>query len=231
MSGEANESLKKLICAGIVGLVPGGRRIVMVTKKLSLIVIVALLALVTLTEAANEPVGTWEIGTRYLDGTAFEPGTDMLDIGDSLYLSIYTEEAFGWGSTFGYYWALVCDPSLAVITGGEAGPDADTYVAFWGSPADAGFYGVPGDGQWGKIWPDEVGCYFEPGLYMDYFLYSPEYVGDVTVSFWHLTYDPWGGPPYGVVDSIVINQVPEPMTITLVCIGALLLRRRRAGDG
>lgn len=199
----------------------------MVRKKLGLIVIVALLALATLIEAANEPVGTWEIGSRYLDGTAFEPGTDILDIGDSLYLSIYTEEAFGWGSTYGYWWALVCDPSLAGITGGESGPDADTYIAFFGSPAGL-VYGLPGDGQWGQIWPDEVGCDFEPGLYMDNFLYSPQSVGDVTVSFWHLTYDPQGGPPYGVVDSIVINQVPEPTMITLFALGSLLLRRRRS---
>jgi len=200
----------------------------MVTKKSGLITIVVLLALATLTEAANEPVGTWEIGTRYLDGTAFEPGTDILDIGDSLYLSIYTDEEFGWGSTFGYYWALVCDPSLAIITGGEAGPDAD-FVAFWGSPAGL-VYGLPGDGQWGQMWAggfDSVGPFFEPGLYIDNFLYSPQSVGDVTVSFWHLSADPQGGPPYGVVDSIVINQVPEPMTITLLALGALLLHRRR----
>jgi len=198
----------------------------MVKKKLSLIVIVALLALGTLTEA-QEPVGTWEISSRYLDGTAFEPGTDFLDIGDSLYLSIYTEEAFGWPSDYGYWWALVCDPSLATITGGESGPDADTYIVFFGSPVGL-VYGLPGDGQWGQILSDEVGCDFEPGLYMDNFLYSPQSVGDVTVSFWHLTYDPQGGPPYGVVDSIVINQVPEPTMITLFALGSLLLRRRRS---
>ena len=96
----------------------------MVTKKSGLIIIVVLLVLTAVTDADNEPVGTFKIGSRYLDGTAFEPETDILDISDSLYLSIYTEEEFFWPSSFGYYWALVCDPSLAGITGGEAGPDA-----------------------------------------------------------------------------------------------------------
>lgn len=200
----------------------------MVTKKSGLITIVVLLGLAAVTEAANEPVGTWEIGSRYIDGTAFEPDTDILDISDSLYLSIYTEEEFFFPSTTGYWWALVCEPSLAGITGGEAGPDA-YLVGILGSPVDAELYGVPGDGQWGKFSVQEplIEGIYGPGLYADNFLYSPESAGDVTVSFWHLTADPWGYPPYGVVDSIVINQVPEPMTITLLALGALLLRRRR----
>ena len=205
----------------------------MVTKKSGLIIIVVLLVLGTLTEAANEPVGTWEIGTRYIDGTAFEPDTDMLDIGDSLYLSIYTEEAFGWASTFGYYWALVCEASLAGITGGEAGADATegSIFYFYGSASD--LWEVPGsvpeheDGQYGVIGNDDPapGVFLEPGVWLDNFLYSPMAVGDVTVRF--LEISSVDGTIGRVPDSIVIYQVPEPMTIILVGLGGLFVFRRR----
>lgn len=193
----------------------------MVTEKLSLIIIIVLLALAPLSEAGYEPVGTFEIGTRYVDGTTFDPDTDILDISDSLYLSIYNEEEFGWPSGFGYWWALVCDPSLATITGGEAGPAAYK-VGFYGSPVGH-IYGLPGDGEHGWIGYETEPPIYAAGLYMYNILYSPQSVGDVTVSFWHTTQV----DTYGVIDSIVIHQIPEPTTIALLGLGVLLLRRRK----
>ncbi|MCK4294029.1 MAG: PEP-CTERM sorting domain-containing protein [Planctomycetes bacterium] len=188
---------------------------------IAVMVMVVLLGLGSLAEAVWLPVGTFKIHTRYLDGTAFEPNTDVLGIDDSLYLSMYAEEDFWWGSSFGYYWALVCDPSLATITGGVLGPGAA--YGGWIAPTDGLLYGVDGEGRRGKFEPDEFERY-PAGLYADDFLYSPQSVGDVTVSFWQLGRE---DDPYGVVDSIVINQVPEPASIILLGVGGVLMRRRR----
>ena len=89
----------------------------MVTKKSGLIIIVVL-ALTSLVE------GGFQISTRYLDDRPFDPDTDILTLDESLYLSVYTDETVigGMGQ---YIWALVCEASLATITQGEAGPDAD----------------------------------------------------------------------------------------------------------
>ncbi|MCK4291710.1 MAG: PEP-CTERM sorting domain-containing protein [Planctomycetes bacterium] len=208
----------------------------MVTKKSGSIVIVILLVLFLINGAVVDALAICEppvfrpdrfhIGTRYLDGSPFDPSTDILDIADSLYLSIYAEEEFCWESGFGYGWALVSYPSLATITGGVLGPDAYG-GGIYSSPVRE-IVGAPGDGQWGDF-HSQNDMYFGPGLYLDNFLYSPQSVGDLTVSFWHLSEGTGSGywDPYGVVDSIVIHQVPEPTTITLLALGGLLLRRRR----
>lgn len=191
----------------------------MLTKKLSLIITVVL-ALAPLAQ------GGFQIGTRYLDDRPFDPDTDVLDIGESLYLSIFTDEREQ-SSLSGYFWALVCDFSLASITDGEAGPDA-YYVKIWG-PASV-LWDVPGsvpegeDGRVGEFGYDLYAIY-PPGLYADNFLYSPMAVGDVTVRFLEL--DASSGEIWSVPDSIVIHQIPEPMTIILLGLDGLFLRRGR----
>ena len=196
----------------------------MVTKKSGLIIIVVL-ALTSLVE------GGFQIGTRYVDGRPFEPDTDILQLDESLYLSIWTDELVFGTELWGYYWALVCDWSLATITGGEAGPDAPPLVYFYGSASELwdalvppGAVTIPEDedGQWGQIWDLELW----PGLYLDNFLYTPISAGDVTVRFLKISGD-FVGEVLSVPDSIVIHQVPEPMTIVLFSLGGLFLLRRK----
>jgi len=182
----------------------------MVTKKSGLIFIIVLLALAPLGQA------DFQIGTRYIDGTPFEPDTDILGLDENLYLSMYAEEFFPSGSAV-VHWQLLCDPSLATITGGVLGPEA----------YDGIIYAHPG-GRGRQGWFDYdpwLGPGYEPGVYADNFLYTPQSLGDVTVEFWSSR----GGlsGEMELVDSIVITQVPEPMTITLLALGALLLHRRR----
>lgn len=191
----------------------------MVTKK-SILMIIVVFALTSLAE------GGFQIGTRYLDGTPFEPDTDVLLLDESLYLSIYTD-VWEYSLWTGYFWALVCDCSLASITEGEAGPDA-YIVTFHGSASD--LWSIPGsvpegeDGRVGTIAYDYEPRY-PPGLYLDNFLYTPLSVGDVPVRF--LDLDPDSGVIMDVEDSIIIHQIPEPMTIILVCLGGLFVLRRR----
>jgi len=184
----------------------------MVGKRSGLVVVV-LLALGAPAEAA------FQIGTRYLDDRPFEPDTDVLDINDSLYLSIWTDERV-WGQMGVYEWAVVCEGSLATISGGEAGPDAKSGVTFLGSTPS---WLVPEEehGQWGVIQGEEL----EPGLYLDKFVYKPLSVGGVTVRLYEISYST--GAIEGVPDSIVIHQVPEPVTIGFLGLGGLFVLRRK----
>jgi hypothetical protein len=195
----------------------------MVGKRCGLIVLVVLLVFGAAAEAG------FQIGTRYLDERPFDPDTDFLDIYESLYLSIWTDEDV-LGHMEVYAWALVCDWSLAAITGGEAGPDAEWGVSFSGSAS--ALWDVPlsvpedEDGQWGRIGGFELG----PGVYLEKFVYTPEAVGNVTVRFVEINDST--GAILSVPDSIVIHQVPEPMTIGLFSLGGLLLvRRKQKKDG
>ena len=56
----------------------------------------------------------------------------------------------------------------------------------------------------------------------------------ITVEFvnWgHFDLSPWGGSPFTtelVLDDVIINAVPEPATILILCLGGLLFVRRRS---
>ncbi|MCK4294031.1 MAG: PEP-CTERM sorting domain-containing protein [Planctomycetes bacterium] len=183
----------------------------MATKKSGLIFIIVLLALAPFGQA------DFQIGTRYLDGTAFEPDTDILRLDENLYLSMYAEEVFPTGSAV-VRWQLLCDRSLATITGGVLGPDA----------YDGIIYAHPG-GRGRQGWFDYdpwLGPGYEPGVYADNILYTPQSLGDVTVEFWS-NGGMIGAPDYYLADSVVIRQVPEPMTIALLGLGGVFLLRRR----
>ncbi len=162
----------------------------------------------------------FRIGTRYVDGRPFDPNTDVLDINERLYLSISTDETV-WGHMDVYVWALVCDKSLASISGGEAGPDVEWWVEFFGAASKLWSIPEEEDGQWGEIF----GLELWPGLYLDNFVYTPLSACDATVRF--LRIDDSSGDIQSVPDSIVIHQVPEPATITLFGLSGLLLLRRR----
>ena len=174
---------------------------------IAVMVMVVLLALATVTEAGLE------IGARYLDDTPFDPSTDILEIGESLYLSLYAEGSFSPPHSTDYYWELLCDSSLGTITGGVLGPDAEgecyIYDAWWG------------DGRAGEF---EHRDRYGPGLYADNFLYTAQSAGHATVRLWDLGMD---GYLSRITDSVVINQIPEPTTIVLLALGGLLMRRRK----
>lgn len=184
-------------------------------------VIIGMVVMVVLAQVAQ---GGFQIGTRYLDDTPFDPDIDVLGLDESLYLSCYTDETVS-GHMGGYYWALVCEASLATITGGEPGADATegSIFLFYGS---ASGFSENEDGQWGAIGNDDPspGVFLEPGVWLDNFLYSPMAVGDVTVRFLEISSGSF--TIVSVPDLIVIHQVPEPMTIILVGLGGLFLVRR-----
>ena len=93
-------------------------------------------------------------------------------------------------------------------------------------------YGWPG-------WPDATQTYYisltgntNPltmnGTVVNGITYRAEIAGDSTIILGSVVDDGQGGYLMSaVLDTVVIHQVPEPMTIALLGLGGLLLRRRR----
>jgi len=178
---------------------------------------------------ASSARADFTISTRYTDGTEFNPDIDTLDIEESLYLSIVAEETVQGGLSV-YYWDLICDSSLGTITGGTLGPDG------YGGNIRNPYLGDNGRGGYFAYMPydpnDDPMTYtfgmYEAGTYADYFLYSPQSLGNVTIEFWGSKGR--SSPPedsFEIVDLLVINQVPEPATLLLFGIGAVMLRWKR----
>ena len=96
-------------------------------------------------------------------------------------------------------------------------------------------YGWPYGG-----WPDAAQTYYISltgntnssvinGTVVDSITYRAEIAGDSTIILGGIVDDGQGDGGYlmAVWDTVVITQVPEPMTMTLLALGGLLLRRRR----
>jgi hypothetical protein len=122
------------------------------------------------------------------------------------------------------YWALVTDLAYGSISNGNTYiPPAPSMSAILGT---AGLLGIPVpagyDGPAGAI-SGSPGETAPPGVYFDDFIFHCEAVGDATIQLW-TTPD---GVTMTLQDTLIIHQVPEPMTITLLGLGGLLMLRRR----
>jgi len=121
------------------------------------------------------------------------------------------------------YWVLVVDTTMGRISDGVCKYPDDAVI--WPDAALAGIRGLPSysDGVWGLI------AVFSPAgipanaVIYDEIIFQCKGVGDAVVELY--TTDLVGTNT--VVDSVVIHQIPEPMTIALLGFGGLLLRRRR----
>jgi hypothetical protein len=67
----------------------------------------------------------------------------------------------------------------------------------------------------------------------DYSLVPLNPLAPITIEFvnWgHFDLSPWGGSPFTtelVLDDVIINAVPEPTSLALLCLGGLVLVRKR----
>jgi len=150
-----------------------------------------------------------------------------------LILDIWTDTAISAGVGEGYY-ALVCLPAGASITGGVSQYPTEPGIAHYGGTdpgldPPASLSGLPGmpagtEGVWGSIIITGVIPNVPVGgTIIDDILFHCNAEGDVIVQ---LVYS----PDYmtgSIVDQVTIHQVPEPMTIALLGLGGLLLRRRK----
>ena len=184
-----------------------------------------LLMLMLVLGVASGAYAGFSISLHETDGVTLYDGRDLVS-SDELWLDIDATSA-----TQGEYayWALVVESADGTISGGAAvggggnlnSVDDPTwgilpyyFVAYGGVSATAS--GVTG----GMF--DSGGAVLN-GQQINQVLFHCEGVGDATVQLW-LSPD---FATYSMVDTAVISQIPEPMTMALLGLGGLLLRRRK----
>lgn len=159
----------------------------------------------------------------------------IFDIGDVpsgiLTLDIWTDADVGVFETV--TWALiVTDSSEGTITGGIG-------VAPWNYPIWAGdavdnaaiVLDPPYTGKAGTYLSGMSGNPLTGDTMYDEFLFHCEGEGDAVVELWTLVNSvPLPDEAYvltTLLDTVTIHQIPEPMTMALLGLGGLLLRRRK----
>jgi hypothetical protein len=126
-------------------------------------------------------------------------------------------------------WVLICDTALATISGGVTVPYGDVSLNIMWPASTSGVTGMPDgyDGDVGTIilFGDTVLIPTGTRLFDD-ITFTCVAEGDVVITLAKINEDwEWTGDIY---DTVTIHQIiPEPMTITLLGLGGLLLRRRK----
>jgi len=144
----------------------------------------------------------------------------ILNPSDEAILNIHSVTTYD--GTEDVYWALVVDTSAGTITGGTPTAGAPSDSAWYGNDAQMnGLAVAPEDGSWGYI-GSIAGTSVGPGVYIDDILFHCIGPADAVINL-YTTVD-FG--TFNLEDTVIIHQ-PEPMTIALLGLGGLFLRRRK----
>ena len=155
-----------------------------------------------------------------------EPVDSQIVVAPSGYLSldIWTDAEISPGVGEWNIWALAADVAKATISGGVS-LIADPGVVIMDDARNVGGLMLPDaeNGVFGMLALATLPSIAAGTTIFDEIVFHCESLGDVTVTVY--------GSPDAVVftplDSVVIHQIPEPMTIALLGLGGLLLRRRK----
>jgi hypothetical protein len=154
------------------------------------------------------------------------PGQAVVELepSDTFVIDIYDSQGYTQLGQDGYVIAM-SDMAVSSISGGIILPDHLDSVILGGNQelADLGFVGKTGvlaflgssAGSGTPTWA--------PGKVVDEILFHCDvYPGDTVIELlWTADFTEWT-----VVDSIMVHQIPEPMTMSLLGLGALLIRRK-----
>lgn len=155
---------------------------------------------------------------------------------DTVILDIWTDAAITKAPADYYTWALIVDTQCATITGGVAvepwASDDDMWLGIFSVPSAAETIGgIPEswDGIWGGITIFGGAGIPANSLLYDEILFHCESAElkcyDTVVELWRVNNDTF--ELMSLEDSVIIHQIPEPMTIALLGLGGLFLRRRK----
>ena len=165
-----------------------------------------------------------EISIDGIQGLAGKSGTIATPM-TSASLDVYTADGFG-AFTAGNLALIAVDDTMGTIDGtGYTSPVAFNLVGqvedFASVANPAGSTGVFGGFFSAAAQPAGQVLY-------DNIIWNALADGDTTIELWEIT--DTGGDNWvlsALLDSVVLNQVPEPMTMALLGLGGLFLRRRK----
>lgn len=127
-------------------------------------------------------------------------------------------------------WALVVDYNYGTITGGIANEIPGGFNSIGGAAPDVENGVLPMEPLAG-IWGNLANLAFNPveagTVLIDGIKFHCEGPGDALVSLYAITSGVEFPGDAVLMDSVLIHQVPEPMTMALLGLGGLFLRRRK----
>jgi len=196
------------------------------------------LALVLVLGMASMASAAFQISVHPSDGTPanwdpMNPQNSQITIkpSETLRLDIWTDAPLIIGDFPGY--AMLTVNRYGTIAGGEiVGPadptNPDNRSYFIDTPDNTGVSGVPEgmNGVAGFVGVLDGTAIPAGTVLFDYITFHCEEVGDAVITLYSLDSN------FGVsaaLDQVIIHQIPEPMTLSLLTLGGLgLIRRRRA---
>jgi len=138
---------------------------------------------------------------------------------ETITLDIWTtEEIYSEGGLEGY-WVIGVDTTMGTISGGYSVYPDEPITIF---PGAAPYLPAGEDGLFGGI-----STFLPPGngligTIYDGIIFHCEAEGDAVVNLYTTDF-----VTPTLIDSVIIHQIPEPMTVLLLSFGGLFLRRRR----
>ena len=147
---------------------------------------------------------------------------------ETVVLDLWTDTDIGM-LEFGAWALIVADGSQGAGTVGQGDSHIAGFNVIGPIPGTVGVT-APGVGWFGTYLGAFSGNPFAGDVVYDNFLFHCEGEGDVIIEVWSMEdvgveIEDWQA--IALMDSLVIHQIPEPMTIALLGLGALFLRRRK----
>jgi len=142
-----------------------------------------------------------------------------------LTLDLWNVGPIGTGAGEGYF-ALAASMQGATISGGYIVNPANWTILLYEDAFGAGVPLPEGEnGIFGGIFTPPATVFPADGTLVDGIIFHCEGPGDVIISLYELNGDTL--EIMGVLDTVVVHQIPEPITMTLLGLGGLFLRRRK----